>query len=197
MLASIITQIADEQINDVFVPAEYFSYFTIQTSLGNIVVLIVGGVLALKVGRDPEWYTKVRMSMVAYAVVTAVVYAVLLRNIPPTGYVGIQWPNEVLHVGIPIFIALDWLLAPGRSRLPWRILWVSLLYPIVWLAFTLIRGALTGWYPYPFLEPDGPGGAASVIGYILGIAAFVIAMSALAIAVSRVSRWLQTAPVAQ
>jgi hypothetical protein len=187
VFASIATQIGDKLINDVFKPEEYFSYFTIQTSMGNIVVFIVGGILALRTKRDPDLYTSVRMSMVAYSVVTAVVYAALLRNIPPEGYVGIEWPNEVLHVGIPIFIALDWLLAPGRPKVAWPTLWVSLIYPAAWLAFTLIRGAITLWYPYPFLEPDGPGGWGSVIAYILGIAAFVVAMSAVAIAVSRFS----------
>jgi hypothetical protein len=187
VFASIATQIGDKLLNDVFKPEEYFSYFTIQTSLGNIVVFLIGGWLALRQPKDPLLFTSVRMSMVAYAVVTAVVYAALLRNIPPEGYVGIGWPNEVLHVGIPIFIALDWLLAPGRPRVPWRVLSVSLIYPAAWLTFTLLRGALTLWYPYPFLEPFGPGGWGGVIAYILGIAGFVVAMSALAIGISRFS----------
>ncbi|HWD69772.1 MAG TPA: Pr6Pr family membrane protein, partial [Solirubrobacteraceae bacterium] len=25
-------------------------------------------------------------------------------------------------------------------------------FPICWLAFTLIRGALAHWYPYPFID---------------------------------------------
>ena len=114
VLASIATQIIDEILHDAFKPDEYFSYFTIETSLINIVVLLVGGVLALRARWDSGLFTSIRMAIVTYATVTAVVYAVLLRPIPPVGYVGPQWPNEVIHVIVPIFIGLDWLLAPGR-----------------------------------------------------------------------------------
>lgn len=185
VLASIATQIGDKLINDVFRPEEYFSYFTIQTSMANVVVFLVGGVLALRASVDPQLFTRVRMSMVAYAVVTAVVYEVLLRRIPPEGYVGIEWPNEVLHVGIPIFIVVDWLIAPGRPVIAWPAVWVSLLYPAAWIGFTTVRGIATGWYPYPFLEPDGPGGVGSVIAYILGIAGFVVVAAVIAAASSR------------
>ena len=33
-----------------------------------------------------------------------------------------------------------------------RIAWLSLIFPICWLAFTLIRGAIAHWYPYPFID---------------------------------------------
>src|SRR6266571_1200941 len=29
---------------------------------------------------------------------------------------------------------------------------LSLLFPVCWLIFTLIRGAVIGWYPYPFID---------------------------------------------
>ncbi|MGI8411933.1 MAG: Pr6Pr family membrane protein, partial [Solirubrobacteraceae bacterium] len=32
------------------------------------------------------------------------------------------------------------------------IAWLSLIFPIGWLAFTLIRGAIAHWYPYPFID---------------------------------------------
>jgi len=27
-------------------------------------------------------------------------------------------------------------------------------YPVIWGAITLVRGAVVGWYPYFFLDPD-------------------------------------------
>ena len=116
VVLSIVTQIVDQLLNDAFVPVEYFSYFTIQTSLMNVVVLIVAGVIALRRRRDSELLTTLRVSILAYAVVTGAVYNVLLRNVVSDGFVGIQWPNEVIHVWVPIFIALDFLLAPGEPR---------------------------------------------------------------------------------
>jgi hypothetical protein len=109
-----------------------------------------------------------------------------LRGLPPTGYVGIGWPKEVEHVWIPIYILIDWLFATGRAQLAWRWVWAAIAYPLAWCAFTLIRGAATDWYPYPFLNPNEPGGWPSVIMYILGIAAFIVGLGFLLV---RYSRW--------
>lgn len=189
VLAAMITQIADQAINDTFVPTEYFSYFTIQSSMMNIVVLLAGGVLALRFRRDTVLYTGVRSAITVFAVVTAVVYNVLLRGIPPEGYVGVQWPGEVHHVWIPLYILIDWLFATGKPRIGYRWLWVAVGFPLAWCIFTLIRGAATEWYPYPFLDP-ATGGWGGVIAYILGLTAFIVGLAALAIAYSRRS-WRQ------
>ena len=186
VLAAIITQIADQVIAGVFVPSEYFSYFTVESSMMNVVVLAAGGYLALRFKRDTVLYTGVRMATVSYAIVTGVVYNLLLRGLPPTGYVGIPWPKEVEHVWIPIYILIDWLFATGRARLAWTWVWAAVAYPLVWAAFTLIRGAITGWYPYPFLNPTELGGWPSVLMYIVGIAAFIVGLGFLLV---RYSRW--------
>ena len=190
VFAAITTQITDKVLNNAFVPTEYFSYVTIQSSLMNVVALIVGGVFALRFSRDTELLTTVRMSLVAYAVIVGVVYNVLLRDIPVVGFVSsITWPNEVIHVVIPIFLVLEFLLAPGRVPLRYSRLWFAVTYPLAWVAFTLVRGPLTGWYPYPFLEPDGPGGWPSVMLYVVGIAAFIVVMATVFIAVTRSNRF--------
>lgn len=185
VLAAVVTQITDQLANDAFVPQEYFAYFTIESSLMNVVTLVVAGVFALRHSFDTALLTSVRMAIVTYAVVTGCVYNVLLRNIPDTGFQGIGWPNDVLHVIIPIYIALDWLVSPGRARLGWSAIWVAVSYPLAWVAFTLIRGIATGWFPYPFLRPEGPGGWASVVVYIVGIASFIVILAALAIVTTR------------
>ena len=185
VLAAMITQITDRVVNDVFVPTEYFSYFTIQSSMMNIVVLLVGGNLAFRYKRDTVIYTGVRSATVVFAVVTAGVYNVLLRGVPAEGFVGVQWPNEVEHVWIPLYILFDWLFATGRAKLAWKWVWAAIAYPLAWCAFTLVHGAATGWYPYPFIDPTGPGGWPSVGAYILGIAAFIVGLAFLAVFYSR------------
>lgn len=188
VLAAISTQITDQVINGAFVPEEYFSYFTIESSLMNIVVLVVAGLYGLRHVDDTELLTSVRMAITAYAIVTGSVYNLLLRGIPDDGFQGVGWPNDVLHVVIPIYIALDWLLTPGRTRLRWSAIWVAVSYPLAWLTFTLLRGFATGWYPYPFLRPDGPGGWGGVTAYIVGIAAFIVVLAVLAIITTRLGR---------
>jgi hypothetical protein len=188
LFAVIAIQIADRVIAGYFDPWEYFSYFTIQSSLINIVVFVVGGWMALRQPVDTVLYTTVRMSTVGFALVTAGVFNLLLRNVPFVGdYEGLIWPNEVIHVVVPILIVLDWLLSPGRPALPWRALVAAVIYPVAWLAYTLIRGALVGYYPYPFLNPAN-GGWGSVLAYIGALTGFLIGVAALAIAYSR-RRW--------
>ena len=189
VLAAIVTQITDQILNDAFDPAAYFGFFTIQSSLMNVVVLFVGGVLALRVAAEPELLARVRMSTLAYAVITGVVYNLLLRNQPADGtFVGLDWPNEVLHVWAPALILLDWLLAPGRPALAWKRIWFALIYPLAWLAYALLRGAFTDWWTYPFLNPGEPGGWPSVLLYIGVIAVVIVGISAIAIGLSRLRR---------
>ena len=187
VFATIATQITDRVIHDAFDPAEYFSYFTIQSGLINIVVFAVGGVMALRLPRDTVLFTTVRVSTLAYAVITAGVYNLLLRGIPYEGFVGLQWPNEILHVWIPIVIVFDWLISPGRPALPWSALRVAVIFPVLWLAYTLLRGGVTGGiYPYPFIDP-ATAGWGSVVAYIVALTAVIVGLVALAILYSRVA----------
>ena len=182
VLAAIVTQISDQLGADAFVPAEYFSYFTIQSSMMNVVVLLVGGAMALTRASDSVLYTGVRAAAVVYAVVTAAVYNGLLRGAPPAPdqYIGVQWPNEVEHVWIPIFLLIDWIFSTGRARLGWRWLLVVVAYPLAWCAYTLLHGAIGAWYPYPFIDP-ATAGWASVVAYIVGLAGFMVVLGALAV----------------
>ena len=59
-------------------------------------------------------------------------------------------------------------------------------YPLAWAAFTLIRGPLYGWYPYPFVDPKN--GIPSLIGYIAGLSVFIVVLATLAILRTRIGR---------
>ena len=186
LLAALVTQVTDQIAAGRFEADEYFHYFTIQTALINAVVLVVGGIEAFRRTVDTSLYTAVRASIVAYAVVTGLVYNVLLRAIPnDDGYVGPVWPNELLHVWIPIFIAVEFVVNPTRTRLGWGTIGIAVSFPLAWVGVTLLRGAIEGWYPYPFLEPMGPAGVGGVAAYVLGIAVLIIALAALAVLVTR------------
>ncbi len=187
VLLALITQITDQLSVGRFEPTQYFAFFTIQTAMINIVVMIAGGIMAFRRERDTRLYTAIRASIFSYGLVTGLVYNLLLRDVPNSdGYVGPVWPNEALHVWIPIYIALDWLLSPGRVRISWSALWLAVSFPLIWVGITLLRGNATGWYPYPFLEPDGPNGVLGVVLYVVGIAIFIIALAAIAILINRV-----------
>ena len=186
LLIALGYQIVDKLTHNDMIWGEYLSFFTIQSSFIAAAVMAWGAVQASKTSADSVLYTAVRMSVVTYAVVTAGVYNGLLRNLPPEGYQGLPWPGELMHVWVPAAILLDWLLSPGRARLGFTALRVVIAYPILWLVYIFVRGAITGWYPYPFLEPQT--GLLSISVYVVGIAAFILGIAALAITLTRRSR---------
>jgi len=175
VLVSVVYQIQDRLVHNVFRPGEYFAFFTIQTSLMDVVVLLAAGIYAFRARTDTKVLTIVRLCIVAMAIVTCVVYNLLLRDLPPEpGYIWPVWPNEVLHVWAPILLAADWLFAPGRYTVRLRASFWVLVYPLAWVAFSIVRGLATGWWPYPFLNPTEPAGWLGVVEYILGIAVFLL-----------------------
>jgi hypothetical protein len=180
--------ISDRLIQGIFNPTHYFHYFTIQTSIINIVVLLMGGIFAVMRKNDPRWYSIVRASVVSYAIVTGVIYNLLLSGFPSVdGYIAtFSYPGDMQHIWAPLFIAIEWLLMPGRTRLQWGVLCISAVYPLLWVVGSLVRGLVgDGWVPYFFLNVNDMG-IAGVAAYIAAIAAFVIGNSAIAVAVGRI-----------
>jgi len=118
-----------------------------------------------------------------------VVYNLLLREISLDQATTLPWSNEILHVWAPLYMILDWVLAPGRIPILWTRFWLIVVFPIVWVIYTMIRGPIVGWYPYPFLNPDiEPGvGYGGVAVYVIAIAAFILLVGAGITGLSRLS----------
>lgn len=167
--------------------ANFFSFFTI---LSNVIAAVVLTWAAIASLRDPaQAHSSLGLSAalacaITYMAITGIVYNALLRGITlPQGSEPVPWSNEVLHLVAPLFLLLDLLIGPARRALRWRVVGVIIAFPLLWVTYTLIRGPLvtnptTGdpyWYPYPFLNPNNPGGWGMVIAYVVGIAvAFVV-----------------------
>ncbi|MEY4477650.1 MAG: hypothetical protein RJA31_1154, partial [Actinomycetota bacterium] len=139
---------------------------------------------------DPHWYTVLRASLVPWALITAVVYNVLLRQTPMGGTLWemMNRPNELVHLWIPLFIAVEWLFQPGRSRITFRVLALSTTYPWVYIVVCMVRGQVDGWYPYTFLAPDGPMGWTGPIEFMLASTLFIVIVSVTTVIISRVIR---------
>ena len=50
-----------------------------------------------------------------------------------------------------LFLAYWWLAVPSGS-IAWANIPSWCVYPIAYLVYALVRGALTAWYPYPFVD---------------------------------------------
>lgn len=158
-------QIADLVQQEAFIWWEYFSYFTIITTVLNVVALLFGGFAALNSERDTVFRTVIRQSLVTYGLISAGVYHLLLREVVDTtnAYVsGDSVPMLVFHTFVPAYLLIDWLVNPYRTRTPWVSMIVVIPLPVLWLGVTLYRGGLTGWYPYRFLNPLAEAGWSGV-----------------------------------
>jgi hypothetical protein len=141
----------------------FFSYFT---NLSNLFAAFM--LLLCVLARSSESQDIARYVSAVNMAIVGLVFTVLLRNVDLGGL--LPWVNFVLHYVMPVAVVLDWLLAPPASKLNARHALIALVFPAVYLLYVIARGANTGWYPYPFLNPANVGGYGVVAAYSLGIA---------------------------
>ena len=164
-----------------------FSYFTIQS---NLFVLVVAVTLVLNPGRDGRWWRVARLDALLGITITGIVFALVLA--PLVHHVGAAWwINLGFHQLSPALAVLGWLLFGPRPRVDRSTVAKALLiWPVLWILYTFVHGALTDWYPYPFLDVTELG-----FGTALRNALFVLlAAAALALLVKTVDGTLRAAP---
>jgi hypothetical protein len=183
-------QIVDLVRQGAFVWDQYFSYFTILVTVVSIVALLFGGFSSMQTERDGVAHTAIRQSLVTYALITAVVYHFLLRDltINPDVYVSADSvPMQLFHTYLPLYLLIDWLINPHRQKAPsTSLLWVTLL-PALWLGVTLFRGSETGWYPYGFLNPSAEAGWSGVAEHTAVIAVAIVVVQLVLMGTNRLT----------
>ena len=60
--------------------------------------------------------------------------------------------NMLVHYLVPIMAVSGFLVFGPRGQLSGRIARFSLLFLFAWIVFTIIRGEIIDWYPYPFID---------------------------------------------
>ncbi len=164
-VVALIALVGELTARGVFDPVNFFSFFTVQSNLIGIVVLLGSALRGWSRAGPSRTWDLIRGAAVLYLTITLIVFALLLSGAD----VGIPlpWVDLVLHKIFPIVLILDWLIdPPQRLYLREALRW--LVYPVIWTAYSLARGAGTGWYPYPFLDPAN-GGYETVAAYVGGI----------------------------
>jgi hypothetical protein len=167
-----------------------FSYFTVQSNLIAAAVFAMGSYAIFTRKRLGEWFGTLRGAAVLYMAVTAIVYALLLKNATNANTaLAFDWKNFILHEFMPFIIVVEWLVWPPHESVTAKKAFVWLLFPVAWLAYTLYRAQIVHWYPYPFLDPSKVGSKLGVLAYLVGIS---IAFVALAQGFAWISRIRQT-----
>jgi hypothetical protein len=129
----------------------YFSFFTILTNL--LVALVLSFSTWGRGGRRGRFFAKpgIQSATLVYITVVGVTYSLVLRQLwNPRG--AQKLADVVLHDGMPVIYALYWILFVPKMGLRWKDAFGWLIYPGAYLVYLLIRGALVGVYPYPFVD---------------------------------------------
>ncbi|MBA2276391.1 MAG: Pr6Pr family membrane protein [Chloroflexia bacterium] len=167
-----------------FRPGNFWSFFTIQSNLFAALVLLAAA-WRMRDPRPSSWFDLVRGAAVVYLSTTGVVYGLLLSGYQEELQTTIPWVDTMLHRLIPLVMVADWLIDPPSRGIDRRAATIWLLYPLAYMVYSLVRGPIVDWYPYPFLDPGAAGSYGVVALYCVGIALGVGVFAAIVLKLSR------------
>lgn len=180
-LVAVVAQFGVQLENDYGI-VNFFSYFTNLGNLFAVVVFVVGGVRTLRRRPGSRTWDTVRLISVVNMVFIGLVFNVLLTEV--SGGV-LPWVNVIVHIVMPIAVLVDWLVLPVGRRLPWSAAAVGLVVPVAYSVYSLVRGSITGFYPYPFYNPEALGGYGPVAVYMVVL---LVALAVLSVALVGLAR---------
>jgi hypothetical protein len=127
--------------------------------------------------------------------VTGLIYWALLADEPLS---GLDWLANVLtHTLTPMAAVGSWLLVGPRGRLHVGLLPRMLVVPVLWLVHALVRGALTGYYAYFFMDVTDLG-YATALRNIVGVVILALTLATVFIGIDRLlSRSARQQAIAQ
>lgn len=131
----------------------FFSYFTVLSN--TLVATVLTCELTSRESAARRWFLQpgVSSGIAVSIALVGLAYNLLLRHLwHPEGW---QWlADELLHDVMPLlFLGYWWCCVPkGTLRLGHIALWM--IYPLVYFAYSLLRGHLLATYPYPFIDVE-------------------------------------------
>ncbi|MBI5906876.1 Pr6Pr family membrane protein [Candidatus Saccharibacteria bacterium] len=171
---AVITQFLNIHQRPNFSELNFFSFFTIESNIFAAAIFALTGLVLLVNKKDDKW-VMLRGAATLYMVITGIVYVLLLSGLEESLQTTLPWVNTVLHYLMPAVVLADWLVAPANRHINFKKALVWLGFPVAYVIYSLIRGPVANWYPYPFLNPTEH-------GYLsVGITSAAIALFALGI----------------
>jgi hypothetical protein len=162
---------------------KFFSFFTILTNVLAAAALLLPLIAPRSfLGRFLA-RPSVRTAIAGYIIMVATIYYLLLRDLSQRQ----GWPlyfERMLHYVTPPLFVLDWALFVPKRDVDWRVGLSALAFPLAYVAWTLVHGAMTGWYPYPFVDVAELG-YARTLANIAGLIVIYLMLEAALIAIGR------------
>jgi len=130
----------------------YAGYFTILTNLFCTIVATAhsknhAAESRWNIWREPWVITSAAMTI---AMVGLVFHLLLRHQYQPTGVAALT--NLIHHYIVPIVFAVFWWRTVPRGALVWGNVWRVFAYPAAYLVYVLMRGEVSGVYPYFFID---------------------------------------------
>jgi hypothetical protein len=129
----------------------FVSFFTIES---NTLIAIASTTLLLATtSRWSSFFarTTTLTALTLYILVVGITYNVILRSLwNPQGLQRIV--DEILHSVVPVLFLIGWFRWRPKNPLQYSNILRWLLFPLLYCVYTLIRGRLSGYYPYPFMD---------------------------------------------
>ena len=161
----------------------FFSYFTILTNL--LVALYFTN--RIRPFAKVLNHTSSLTAITSFILIVGLVYQFVLRSAwQPTGLQRLV--DELLHSVNPLFVFIYWLIYKPKIKISFRSLCYWLAYPLFYALFIMLRGSISGFYPYPFLNVEKIGWANAIINMLLILAVAIVLMLLLSIAGKQVKR---------
>lgn len=130
---------------------DYLSYFTIQS---NILVAATLTFAALAPSSSVGAFLlkpPVATATALYITVTGLVYYFLLSSLYHLSGWTLRFDHLLHYVMPPAFVGF-WVLFVPRGALHLKVVPSLLVPPLLYGGYTLVHGALSDWYPYPFVD---------------------------------------------
>jgi len=152
---------------------KFFSFFTILTNL--LVALSLTICLLMPQSGLEKFFSRpsVKSALALYIAIVGIVYNLALRQLwNPEGFQLVA--DVILHTAIPIMYVVYWFIFVSKGELNWihPIWW--LIYPLIYFPYTLIRGALTNHYVYPFVDVSQLGYSGVLVNAVMLTVGFLV-----------------------
>ena len=154
-----------------------FHFFSFYTNWTNILLVLI--YLAIFRGWASLNSAATSVTGLSSIIMVMIVYHFLLSATHfPEGINIIT--NVVKHYMAPVIFTAVWFTSKHTGTLNWRDLYKFILFPLAFLVFTYLKAAVTGEYPYDFLNLslNGVEGVAPIIGAIVVL---ILSLGSLAI----------------
>ena len=129
----------------------FFSYFTILTNILAALAFTLPGLAPQSAATRFFLKHTVRTAITAYIIIVMAIVYFVLRHL--TNLQGWNLAADVLlHYVMPCLFVIDWLLLVPKEMLKLKDGLAGLAFPVVYLLWTFVHGAYSGFFPYPFLN---------------------------------------------